>query len=47
MYGSRGPANGDSSPNNATNSRLSQIPQKKYQLYGRRNFQDQNSSKLY
>lgn len=43
MYGSRAPATGEGSPN-STSSRLSQIPQKKYQLYGRRSFQEQNTN---
>lgn len=43
MYAARGHSAGENSPN-STSSRLSQIPQKKYQLYGRRCFQDQNTS---
>ncbi|KAK7573768.1 hypothetical protein V9T40_010959 [Parthenolecanium corni] len=43
LYGARGPAAGESSPN-STSSRLSQIPQKKYQLYGRRCYQEQNTN---
>ncbi|XP_065200980.1 endoplasmic reticulum membrane sensor NFE2L1 [Planococcus citri] len=43
MYAARGHSAGENSPN-STSSRLSQIPQKKYQLYGRRCFQDQNTN---